>query len=77
VDRKLGPAIEERLLQLLDEHTLAGRFTERHRWVSIAMGRQRHEHELMLRVAARQCIGGELCLDHCQRAASRRQSESH
>ena len=77
VDRELGPAVEQRLLELLYEDALARRVTEPHRRVTIAMRRQRREYELVLRVDTSQSIRGKLRLDHRQRAASRRQPKSH
>ena len=77
MDRQLGPTIDERLLQLLDEHTLARRIAEPYRRVTIPVRRQRRQHELVLRVETSQSIRGELSLDHRQRAAPGRQSKSH
>jgi hypothetical protein len=77
MDGEVGAAIEERLLELLHEDTLARRVTEPHRWMTIAMGGQRHEHELVLRVAARKRVRRQLRLDDRERAPARRQPKPH
>ena len=70
---QIGPPVEQRLLEFLDEHSLARRVGQAQGRVPVAMGGQRHEDELVLRISASQGFGRKPRLDHGERATSGRQ----
>ena len=70
---QLRPPVEQRLLEVLDEHPLARRVGQAQRRLPVAMGGERHEDEFVLRISASQGFGRKPRLDHGERAASGRQ----